>query len=481
MPLTSSRRLQLVCLVAAACVLGTITWQVVSGVRERSSWRASLPQLPKLGKWPRQFAERIQKVDSSARGWPPDDAALGELARLYVANGFPKPAEVVLHMLMSHQPEDPRWPYYLAGILADGGRLEEAIPYLVEVASIKPDYVPARLKLAEGLRKLNRSEQAVKVYAEVLSKEPQNNEALAGLAVIDIEAGRWSEAKARLLSIVTRDSSFWTAFSLLATVADHLGESELAERARKRANEIGRFKEITDPWTDELLPYCYDVYRLQVIASAKSTTGDQAAAIAALRHAAELAPDDARTRRHLGKVYLASNDIVHAREELERAVALDPAEPTSYVELEKVYKAGNDVAGAERLLAEGLKHAPNSPALHYEYALVLVAEGRVAEGVPHMERARDLAPENVGTYEKLAMGYFRLGRSDDAVQAIETGLKRDPNNGPLIFLKGRYAIQTGDASLAEECLEQVRKLGAPAANVEEFSEFFRRRFGRRPQ
>ena len=466
---------------ALAGILVVAVWLGGPAKEKKRTWRSAVPSHPDLATWPSSFQQRIQSCETRLRGWPPDSEALAELARLYVANGFSAEAEQTLRALLRYQPSNAQWPHHLANVLAGLGKLDEAVRYWKETIALQPDYTPARLKSADALRKLNRRDEAVHAYGEILGQQPLNVYALLGLAVIDLDAGNWVSAKERLETAIAADSSFWGGFSLLSTVAEHLGDAALAERARRRADEIGRFRDAPDPWTDDLMEYCYDVYRLQVIASTIATTGNPRGALAPLQRAVQLAPDDARTRRHLGKVYLMVNDVPHAREQLERSIALEPNEPTSYVELEKVYKTNNDVKGAEALLATGLKNCVDAPALHYEYALVLIALGRVEEAVPQMERARDLAPENIGTYEKLSMAFFRLGRVTEGIAALQAGLKYDPNSGPLIMMMGRYAIQAGDAPAAESYLKRARELGAPDANVAEFVQIFERRFGRPPQ
>lgn len=454
-----------------------VAWQ---RAKEKAVWRSIVPPEPDLASWPRSFRERIQSCETRLKSGPPNLDALAELARLYVANGFSAEAEQTLRALLRYQPQSPQWPHHLANVLAGGGRLEEAVRYWNETIALQPDYIPARLKSADALRKLNRREEAVHAYLEILVQQPANVYALLGLAVIEVESAHWTAAQQRLEAAIAADNSFWGAFSLLSTVAEHLGDAALAERARRRADEIGRFRDAPDPWTESLVEFCYDVYRLQVIASTIATTGNPRGAVAPLERAVQLAPEDARTHRHLGKVYLMINDVPRAREQFERSLVLEPNEPTTYVEMEKVYKANNDVNGAETLLATGLKNCVDAPALHYEYALVLVALGRVEEAVPHLERARDLAPENIGTYEKLSMAFFRLGKIGEGMAALEDGLKHDPNNGPLIMMRGRYAIQAGEAAAAENDLKRARQLGAPDANIKEFAQFFQRRFGRPP-
>lgn len=463
-----------------AGVIGVAAWYSWP-TRDRAiaAQPGSLPR-PDVTSWPASFQQRILGCEERLKQNSSDISALAELAQLYVANGLSAAAEQILLALLRDQPNDARWPHYLANILAGSGRLDEAVRYWRETNALQPDYLPARLKRADALRKLNRREEAVIAYQEVLERAPGNGYALLGLALMDVDKENWGSAKERLEAAIAADNSFWGAFSLLASVADRMGDPVLANRAKKRADEIGRFKDAPDPWSEDLVGFCYDIYRLQVIGSTLATTGNPQSALLPLRRAVELDDQDARSHRHLGKVYLMTGDMVHAREHLERAIALDPTEPLSYLEMEKVYKANNDVNGAEALLAQGLKHCVDAPVLHHEYGLVLVAQGRVGEAVPHLERARELAPETIGTYEKLSMAFFRLGQVEKGIAVLQDGLKMDPNSGALTIMMARYAIHAGDAPAAENHLKHARELGVLDGDIAQVAQVFERRFGRRP-
>ena len=447
----------------------------------REAWRAAKPPTGDLNGWPEAFRSRIRECETRLQGWPPQPAALGELSRLYLSNGFLREAEHGLRALLRYEPQNAHWPHYLAGVLANTGQLEEAIPLWRKVLLLAPEYVPAQLKLGEALLKTNRSNEAAKVYADVLSRSHDNPYALLGLARIDLDAAHWPLARERLEKAIAADPFFSAGQSLLATVAAQLGDTAVEQSARQRATLLGRFKDCPDPWSDELMEVCYDVYRLQVIASSIASTGGGREALPPLQRALQLAPENAQTHRQLGKLYSQLRDFPTARAELEKAVALKPNEPAAYLDLVSVYRLTNDLPAAFRLLQQGLERCPNAAGIHYELALALIADKRSEEALIPLQKSRALDPDNLTAYQQLAVTNFKLGRDADAVEALQAALARNPNHGPILLIMARHQIQSGRAEAAEDCLVRARRIGAPEANLEELAQMFYRQFGRAPK
>lgn len=470
----------IVAALVVAVLAGTGTWWRLRSV-EGARWQAALPAEPELSGWPEEFRARVKGCEERLSRRRPDVDALAEVSCLYLANGFFRPAEQGLRALLDYDSSNARWPHLLASVMAGAGHLEEAVPLWQRSVALAPDYVPARLKLAEALLKTNRPSDAAEAYRDILTRSGENAYARLGLARVEIDAGHWKEAREQLEAGIRADPLFSASYSLLATVAANLGDADAAERAETKASQLGRYKDASDPWMDALVDDCYDVYRLQVIAATIASTGDARAAIGPLQRALKISPENAQTHRQLGKVYLHLRDIAAARAALEKAVALQPTEPAAYLDLLNVYRATTDLSAAFRLLEQGLKVCPQSAGLHFERALALIAEGHSEEALLELKQTRELDPENLTAYQQLAVVNFRLGRNSDAVEALTSALHRNPNFGPVLLMLARYRIQSADAAAAEDCLARARTAGAPQANLEELAQQFYRQFGRAPK
>ena len=135
---------------------------VAAGLSYRFAWPAwiahtvvvsSLPSRPDLTPWSPILSARINQNETLARSFLHPARALAELAQLYHANAFYPQADQCYQGLLRLAPSEARWPYLEANILAGFGRLAEALPLLQRTIELAPDYIPARLRTADALRK----------------------------------------------------------------------------------------------------------------------------------------------------------------------------------------------------------------------------------------------------------------------------------------------------------------------------------------
>lgn len=455
------------------------TW-LARDFRDRRAWAAARPPIPDLTAWPAAFQSRLRTEDARTAHWPPSPAALGDLGVLYLANGFSVQAETCLRAVCRYEPANARWPHLLGSLLAGYGRLEEALPFFQTAVARNPGDIPARLRVGDILLKMNRPEASAAAYREVLKIAPTDPYAMRGLARIDLQEGRWSAARLQLEAAVRANPDFPAAFNLLASIYERAGDKERAEESRQRAEALGRFRDLPDPWVDDLWQVCYDVYRLQVTAATRVSTRQARAALPVLERALKLAPANAYLERQIGNLRRDLGDLAAAREHLENAVGLQPEEAAAYLDLIGVYKAQNDSAARSRILAQALRQCPNDAGLHYERGLECVTAGQFETAVTSFQTAIRLSPEKVPAYFQLALVLFRLGRSDEAVGALETALVHEPDYGPGLQALIRYRITQHQAAAAAALFAQAQRVGLNGTAFTELAQDYERVFGQPP-
>src|SRR4029450_10028955 len=90
-------------------------------------------------------------------------------------------------------------PHYSVGVLLElNGRFPEAIDRFTAAVRYQPDYVEARLRLAELLRQTGRPEAALSQYESVMSIDPRAAEAQFGYAMALVQLKRYERARLRL-------------------------------------------------------------------------------------------------------------------------------------------------------------------------------------------------------------------------------------------------------------------------------------------
>src|SRR5438552_16929260 len=82
-----------------------------------------------------------------------------------------------------------KWAYYLAMVLAARTKYDEAIATLRQALELDPEYLPARLKIGEYLATEGRTDDARKVYEDILRRHPESAQAHYALGQV-YEAAR---------------------------------------------------------------------------------------------------------------------------------------------------------------------------------------------------------------------------------------------------------------------------------------------------
>ena len=434
------------------------------------------PALPQgLANFPRELTERITTATSRANGGSRD--ALGELSRLYHANGFLSEAMACYAALERIDPKEPRWWHQHAAILAGYGDTETALAHTQRVLALAPDYVPARLRLGDLLLKRNEPAAAVAVYEEIL-RRGDNPHARFALARIDVEAGRWQEARTRLESVVTQ-TNYALGYDLVVTVYEQLGLRAQAAAVRGRAKASGAYRDPPDPWIDELIDLCFDAYRLSLVAGSAQRNGDSATAQKLLERAVALTPDDATIRFQLAGVLKEKRDFRSAREQLERCTVTMPEFADAWAHLSALLEEAGDAAGAERIVTTGLTHSPNSPGLHLMRARQQRKAGRAAAAIDSYRRSIQLRPNEADAFVELATLLLQTERAPDAGPLLLRALEVEPDHPTALSLLALTAISASDEAGARRWITRIRaQPRIPTAQAEQILTAFRGQFGR---
>jgi tetratricopeptide (TPR) repeat protein len=463
-----------------SCGLAAAGYSLWRLTEQHAAVAAGIPPRPDLSSFPAELRQRVDECERRARSGPDRIAALGELSRLYHANGFLSEASQCYQGLLQVDAADPRWSHRLATIVAGYGQLDDALPLWRRTVKLAPEHVPALLRLGDALLKSDRRDEAGKVYARVLDREPNNSYALLGLARMDVDAGRWESARGRL-EVVVQQSNYGLGYDLLPTVYEHLGETARAEAIRARYKASGAYYDVPDPWVDELVQDCYDTYKISAAAGTADHVGDTRGAIRILEKALALSPGKAVFQFQMAGFYLRLGDYASARRYYERCTVLDPAFADGWAQLADLLMKTGDREASERALAAGLANCPGSPGLHLEWGHRLSEAGLFAEAIQEFQKTIRLRPQEADGYIELAGAYFRLNRIEEGVAELKESLKIEPENPMALSTLSFVSIKSGDQAAARDWLRHVRQQPRILPeNREALEKAFREQFGRPP-
>jgi tetratricopeptide (TPR) repeat protein len=456
---------------------GAWVWQ--RSVGKQQIVLANLPEVPDLTAKASVLRDRVAAANARAQSRLTCANGLGELSRLYHANGFMEEAKQCYAGLEQLDPTEPRWPHLHATILAGFGDIEPAVRLWQRVIQLAPDYVPARLRLADCLLKSNQPGEAATVYNDVLIRSPGNSYALLGLARMDLEASRWDKAQERLETVVAQ-TNYALGYDLIVSLYERIGQRERAAAIRGSVKASGAYRDLPDPWLDALFDDCFDPYRLAVAAGTVDVQSAAAAtAIRRLERAIELDPKDVSYQFQLGGIYLRQQNFPKATELFERCAKLAPEFADTWIQWSALQAQAGDNNAAEHTLAVGLSHCPNSPALHLLRARSLLAADRMTEAINEFQISIHLRPNEPDAYGELGNAYIKSGQTEEGVKKMHEALEADPGYPMALAVSAFYAISTGNERDSRYWLTRVaNQPRVPREQVTALMEAYRQGFGR---
>lgn len=264
------------------------------------------------------IAHVIRAAPGVARGW-------ATLAHLERRRGKPEVALDLYARALELDPEDVRTRHNLATLLRELDRRDEA---LAEVEAMRDLSVPPETAVlrAHLLGDLDRGDEAVTAYREVLRAVPEQFDAHETLSRLLPQLGRSGEsldAYREALRLRPDSPPLWGS-ALRAAFA--LGEyAQLAAWAQQAEAVMGPYPEVR-------------VAR----AAALSRLGDHAPAIDILRQVVTEAPDDASAHQHLAHCLVAAGEPRPAEAHALRASKLDPLNQAPWALLTTIWRLLND-------------------------------------------------------------------------------------------------------------------------------------------
>ncbi len=250
-------------------------------------------------------AIRIYKDVLSIR--PDANGALSAIARLYGRLG--KKGELIdyLQGVLEERPGNAFASNLLARAYASDKRWDDAGKVLRDSLRIEPTDPTSYVLLAAVLTRQGKTESVPKLLGDGLAAIPYNAQLMLELAAHHERSGQFAEAREVYQKTLDKHPGNEAAANNLAFL---LLASSDPNRIDKARTLVERFKESANP-------FYLDTYGWVLFKS-----GNPEQAVAALKKAVAVVPDNPAFRYHLGETYLALGDNGAGKEQLEKSIAL---------------------------------------------------------------------------------------------------------------------------------------------------------------
>jgi tetratricopeptide (TPR) repeat protein len=268
------------------------------------------------------------------------------------------------------RPGDPRGSSVAARSLSRLNRAGEAEAHYAHAGPLAREDRQAR---ALALIRANRTEDAAKVYEEMLRLWPDDPLVLRRLAAVRIGLGQWTQAAGLAERMIREPSTELVGQCLAGAIYHNTGQFRQAIAADLRVLQLdpelrqiplpvnvfwsqlgndlvreGRTSEARD-YLNRGLSRGDDPALLEALGQAYMKDGEVEEAESAWRRAMELAPDRCDPWLNLGRLAMRRNQLAEAVRLLERAAALSPASPEPLYSLSQAHRLLGHSAEADRV------------------------------------------------------------------------------------------------------------------------------------
>jgi tetratricopeptide (TPR) repeat protein len=384
-----------------------------------------------------------------------------ELSDLYIQSGRLRDAQTDAEEVLKQSPNDLNAHRLLARIftrlIGDGksGRIDEnmlrrAIDQYQKITELAPTDLSAWLMLARLHKAADNSVDAEKAYQKVLAIEPDNEDALTGLALVYSDLGDNKKAAELLKTLADKNPS---ARSLTALAAAY----EQMRDYKAAADVLSKLLE-TDP------PNAREVQRN--IAQDLLLSLDYAGALAIYNDMVADDPTDSQSFLRISQIYRQQKDFAKAREANEKAKALEPTSiEIRYNEVNILEAEDRPQEAAQQLkdlLASTSKRTYNQAertnrvALLNHLAALYRSLDQIAPAVDVYRQMAEVDPMLATQSEVEVIETYRVGKDfSKAQQEADAAVKKFPDDRTIRVVRASMLAEMGKVDDAAADLKKL--------------------------
>jgi tetratricopeptide (TPR) repeat protein len=440
-------------------------WPAAIAILVAGACSTGLPDLPRLdtAHFRPQLRDQVQKSLDEARSRPGDPEASGHLGMLLHAYEQYEAAETCYRRARILAPASFNWAYYLALVESLEGKSEEAVVTLRETLRISPDYLPARVKLAEVLVSLNRLRESRDECLLAIKQDPGFVPAYYWLGRTAAAQGDVKSAIEHYRKACELAPAFGSAHYALALLYQKTGDTPHARQSMAAYQKFGRDgdPQPEDPLFDAMRALDNSALAHLMKGVDLEKAGQLGPAIA--EHEQALASDAKLAQAHANLIglYARTGQAEKAEEQYRATVALNPNLPQSHYDFGVLLLSQARYREAEAAFRKALESSPNYAEAHNNLAVLVERQGKFEEAVRHYQAAIDNKPNNREAHFQLGRLLLSRDRNDEAIHQFEQALTPEDARTPrFLYALGAAHAKAGHYSSAAQYLRQAGERAA---------------------
>jgi tetratricopeptide (TPR) repeat protein len=327
----------------------------------------------------------------------------------------------------------------------DEGMVRRAIEQYKIIAEKDPKDLNSLVWLGRLQRIAGSSVDAEAAFKKVLTIDPDNEDAITGLASVYSDRGD-ARAASGLLEQLTKKSPSARAYSILANDYESMHEYSLAADVLKKALDL-------DPSRVELKA---------ALAQDQALAGRYDEALKTYQEMAEANPQDAQPYFGMAEIYAEQKNFALAHQMTDKAKELDPGDvDILYSEVGLLEAEGKNAEALEKLkdLLDSTAHKGTTDAdrnvrsrMMERLGLLYRENGQYDQAVDTFRQVADLDPNLAAREEAQIIDTYRIAKDyAKAQQESEDAAKKYPNERVLEEVRAQLFADEGktDAAIAE--------------------------------
>ena len=422
-------------------------------------------QLPNVepAEFPAEVRDQVRQAYEVAHANPDNAGAVGKLGMILDLYDRPDAAALCYRRAHSLQPQVFKWLYYLGSVHFRQKHIQEATTTLSQALALKPDYLPAQLKLAEALFDRGEIHESTEIYQAILRRHSDCAEAHLGMGRIHSSRRRTALAVQSYRRACELFPPYGAAHYALALLYRRLGELEKAKE------EVALYDQNPNLWPPVPDPLRDEQRTLDLSAASHlrrgvelSQAGRPQDAIAEHEKALRLDPGLVQAHANLIALYGRLGMFDKGEEHYKTVLALNPNQfPNAHYDYGVLLFERHRYDEAEQAFRKALQINPHHAKARYNLGIVLETKGRFKEALEQFEEALEDQP----AYQE---AHFQIGRIlvnekkfDGAIQHFLQIL--DPVNSETstyLYALGAAYARAGNRTSALHYLEMAREQAA---------------------
>src|SRR6266513_119852 len=421
----------------------------------------AVPELPRLrlDNFSPGIQEQIGEAYSNARSSSGDAAASGRLGMILQTYSLLQEAAVCYRRAGQLEPNVFQWAYYLGVVEADQGKCDAATSTLRLALHVDPEYLPAKLRLANCLLASADWDASGKLYAEIVEQHPDNADAYYGLGRVRAARHDLTGAAEAFSKACALFPDFGPAHYALAIVHRSLGQvSQAEEHLRLYERNKDGVPPSSDPLLEEVRSLNQSATQQVQIGIQLERQGRLEESATAHEKALEIDPQLVQAHVNLVELYGRLGQFEKADEHYRAAARLDPSSSENYYNYGVLLLGAERYQQAESAFRKTMEINPFHSGAHNNLGFLLERQGRLLEAEAEYRKAIENKPNNRQTHFNLGRLLVNQEKFEEGIRELKKTIEPEDENTPRYrYALGAAFARSGDRDSALRYIRQARE------------------------